>query len=190
MVTVEWDRRSRFAERCLPTDIVYVTRLFGDAVAGAVDADDAEHCELNGDDVVVLFGLDGDLAAACRKALAAAMRIEHALDALRARLAREFALIARFTVVVHAGHAAVGDIGTVESRRLIVVGAASEGARLLRDRAIELAAPFIVSRSVTERAGALWFTGDASPVEVVVDGQILSACAMSSLHPASATASA
>jgi len=59
-------------------------------VVSTVRTDDGAHCEIGGDEVVVLFGLNEDLADACGTALEAAARIELALEAMDDRLAREF----------------------------------------------------------------------------------------------------
>jgi adenylate cyclase len=180
VMLVDWCDRSAFEKRHLPQDVVYLARLFGEAVASSAATGDGVHCEIGGDEVVVLFGLDGDFAHACRTALEAAARVERALGTLGDRLEREFGGAARFTVVVHAGHAAVGDIGFQDAQRLMAVGAATDTAKRLRARAAELGLRFIVSSAVIDGAAAKIASDEAQRVELAAAVGPTVAYAMSS----------
>jgi adenylate cyclase len=136
----------------------------------------------------VLFGLDGDFAHACRSALEVVARVERALEALGNRLEREFGGGARFTVVVHAGRAAVGDIGFQDAHRLIAVGAATDTANRLRARAAELGVRFIVSSTVIDGAAARIASDDAQRIELASAGATTVAYATSSIMRAFAPA--
>jgi adenylate cyclase len=188
VVLVDWCDHADFAKRHMPQDVVYLTRLFGEAVVSTVRDGDGAHCEIGGDDVIVLFGLDGDLAHACRSALEVAARVERALEALGNRLGREFGGGARFTVVVHAGRAAVGDIGFQDAHRLIAVGAAIDMANRLRARAAELGVRFIVSSTVIDGAAAKIASDDAQRIELASAGAPTVAYATSSIMRAFAPA--
>src|ERR1700682_1409274 len=78
IMLVDWCGRTAFAKRHLPQDVLYFARLFGEAVVSAVRTEDEAHCEIGGDEGVVLFGLKEDLAHACRSALKAAACVERA----------------------------------------------------------------------------------------------------------------
>ena len=187
VMLVDWCDRAAFAKRHLPQDVLYFVQLFGETVASIVSNEDGAHREIGGDEVVVLFGLDGDFAHACRTALEAAARVERALKAFENRLEREFGGAARFTVVVHAGHAAVGDIGFQDAHRVIAVGAATDTAKRLRAQAAELGLRFIVSSTVIDGAGAKIASDDAQRVELAPAGGPTVAYAMSSITSAFAS---
>ena len=135
----------------------------------------------------MLFGLDGDFAPACRSALEAAAHVERALVVFGNRLEREFGGAARFTVVVHAGRAAVGDIGFQDAHRLIAVGAATDMANRLRTRAAELGVRFIVSSTVVDGAAAKIASDNTQRIEIAADGATTVAYTMASVTRAFAS---
>jgi adenylate cyclase len=188
IMLVDWRGRTAFTERHLPQDALYFARLFGEAVVSAVRMGDDAHCELDGDVVTVLFGLNGDFAHACRSALEAAARLGRALEAFRNRHEREFGDAARFTVVMHAGHAAVGDIGFQDAHRLVAVGPATDTANRLRARAAELGDKFIVSSTVIDGAGATIASDSAQRIELAAAGATTIAYTTSSITRAFAPA--
>ena len=133
---VEWRGRTAFAERHLPQDVLYFARLFGEAVVSAVRTEDEAHCEIGGDDVTVLFGLERRFRARVsecargRRAVGASARgireIGTSGSSATPRGSRSSS---------HAGHAAVGDIGFQDAHRLVAVGPATDTANRLRARA-------------------------------------------------------
>ena len=181
VMLVDWCGRAAFAKRHLQHDVLYFAQLFCETVVSTVRTEDGAHCEIGGDEVVVLFGLNEDFADACGTALEAAARIERALEAMDDRLAREFGDATQFTVIVHAGHAAVGDIGFQDAHRLMAVGAATDTANRLRARAIELGVKFIVSSSVTDGAATKISPDNTRRIELTAAGATTVAYAMSSI---------
>jgi len=181
VMLVDWCGRAAFAKRHLQQDVLYFAQLFCETVVSTVRTEDGAHCEIGGDEVVVLFGLNEDFADACGTALEAAARIERALEAMDDRLAREFGDATQFTVIVHAGHAAVGDIGFQDAHRLMAVGAATDTANRLRARAIELGVKFIVSSSVTDGAATKISPDNTRRIELTAAGATTVAYAMSSI---------
>jgi adenylate cyclase len=188
VMLVDWCGRAAFAKRHLPQDVLYFVQLFGETVGSAVRTEDGAHCEIGGDEVVVLFGQNDDFAHACRSALEAAARVERALEALGNRLEREFAGGARFTVVMHAGRAAVGDIGFQDARRLMAIGAATDTANRLRARAIELGVKFMVSSTVIDGAAAKISSDNTQRIELAAAGATTIAYTTSSITRAFAPA--
>lgn len=189
IVLVDWQDRAAFSRQHLPQDVVYLARMFGEAVVSAVRSEDGTHCEIDGDQVVALFGLDGDFQHACRGALEAAADIEASLESLGNRLEREFGGVARFTVAVHAGHAAVGDVGFQDVNRLMAAGPATDTAYRLRARAADLGARFIVSSAVIDGAATNVAPQDAQRIELASDGTSTVAYAMASIAHAFAAGS-
>jgi adenylate cyclase len=188
IMLVDWCGRTAFAKRHLPQDVLYFARLFGEAVVSAVPTEDEAHCEIGGDEVVVLFGLNGDLAHACRSALEAAACVERALETFGNWHEREFGDSARFTVVMHAGHAAVGDIGFRDAQRLVAVGPATDVANRLRTRAAELGVKFIVSSTVIDGAAAKIAADYTQRIELAAAGATSNAYTTSSIKRAFAPA--
>jgi adenylate cyclase len=188
VMLVDWRGRTAFAERHLPQDALYFARLFNEVVVSAVRIGDQAHCEIGGDDVTVLFGLNDEFAHACRSALEAAARVERALEAFRNRHQREFGEAAPFTVVVHAGHAAVGDIGFQDAHRLVAVGPVTDMANRLRARAAELGVRFVVSSAVIDGAAAKIASDNAQRIELAAAGATTDAYAMPSIARAFAPA--
>jgi adenylate cyclase len=188
VMLVDWCGRTAFAKRHLPQDVLYFARLFGEAVASAVGTEDGAHCEIGGDEVAVLFGLNDDLAHACRSALEAAACVERALEAFGNRHEREFGDAARFTVVMHAGHAAVGDIGFQDQHRLVAVGPVTDTANGLRARAAELGVKFMLSSTVIDGATAKIASDNTQRIELAAAGATTIAYTTSSITRAFAPA--
>ncbi len=188
VMVVDWCGRTAFAKQHLLQDVLYFAQLFGETVVSTVRTEDGAHYEIGGDEVVVLFGLNDDFAHACRSALEAAARVERALEALDDRLEREFSDATRFTAIVHAGHAAVGDIGFQDAHRLMAVGAATDTATRLRARAIELGVKFIVSSTVIDGAAAKISSDNTQRIELAAAGATTVAYTMSSITRAFAPA--
>jgi len=188
VMVVDWCGRTAFAKQHLLQDVLYFAQLFGETVVSTVRTEDGANYEIGGDEVVVLFGLNDDFAHACRSALEAAARVERALEALDDRLEREFSDATRFTAIVHAGHAAVGDIGFQDAHRLMAVGAATDTATRLRARAIELGVKFIVSSTVIDGAAAKILSDNTQRIELAAAGATTVAYTMSSITRAFAPA--
>jgi adenylate cyclase len=188
VLLVDWSGRTAFAKRHLPQDVLYFAQLFGETVVSSVRTEDGAHCEIGGDEVVVLFGLNDEFAHACRSALEAAAGVERALEAFGNRLEREFGDASQFTVIVHAGHAAVGDIGFQDAHRLVAVGAATDTVNRLRARATELGVKFIVSSTAIDGAAAKISSDNTQRIELAAAGTTTIAYTMSSVTRAFAPA--
>ncbi|WP_245513341.1 adenylate/guanylate cyclase domain-containing protein [Enterovirga rhinocerotis] len=102
---------TRFAERHLPFDTIFVINRFLEAVGGAVAAEGGSPNQYLGDGVMVLFGLAGDREGAARQSLAALDRIGAAIDALNTTLAPNLDEPIRYGIGLHAGTAVLGEIG-------------------------------------------------------------------------------
>ena len=136
-------------------DRVYALNLFCEAVGDAVAACGGTACGFAaGHAPIAVFGLHGgELGTACRQALAAAGRIEHAVDALNARLAQDLGAQGELSLVLHAGPVVVGGIGPRGAKGLSALGAAVDAARQLRDFARAEGIGFIASAALLEAAG-------------------------------------
>ena len=154
LVCVDWRNRDAIARTLLPHDAVFLSRHFGDAVAAAVLAAGGIECDASADGTVAVFGVDVELARASRDALSAAQRIDAALTALAVRWETEFGVMPDFATCVHAGSAALGDIGSESSRRVTAAGPAVDTARRLRAVAATSGTRILLSVDVLQHAGA------------------------------------
>ena len=150
VVDVEWCNRARFARGHLPQDVVYLSGLFGETVGGAVQATGGTVSAMSVDNVVAVFGLDDELAEACRRALEAAVSIDRALADLKQRYTSEFGVPAEFAVVVHAGHGAVARVQSAEGDRLLTAGEVFDNVTSLRTANEGARSPIVVSARVYE----------------------------------------
>ncbi len=175
VIAVQWKNRGEFARTQLAPDFVFMSKLWSETVVGVIEAHGGSESDSQGGSIIAVFGLETPLADACRDALAAADGVEQALHHLERQYARKFGTATDFAVCVHAGHAAIGVIGTSEPRRLFAAGEAIDAAHALQ--AATAAEHMIVSAVVLEHAGLArdetpWrdvtVPGLAQPVRVAV----------------------
>lgn len=151
LVLVTWRNRAAFSHGRLPQDVVYLARLFGESVSGAMRSAGCDEADVSSDHVLALFGIETSLTQACRNALQAADAAQRTLQHLEERCMGEFGACPQFAVVVHAGHAVVGHIGTQEPQRLVVAGDAADTLKAMQTAADD--ACVIVSANALEAAG-------------------------------------
>jgi adenylate cyclase len=154
LVCVDWRNREAIASTLLPHDAVFLSRLFANAVATAILAAGGIECDPRAGGTIAVFGIDVDLARACRSALSGARRIERALSELSDHWEAEFGVMPDFAICVHAGSAALGEIGSDGARRLTAAGPAIDTARRLRAVAARKGTRVLLSVDVLEHAGA------------------------------------
>ncbi|HEY2559646.1 MAG TPA: 2Fe-2S iron-sulfur cluster-binding protein [Caldimonas sp.] len=154
LVWVDWRNRAAISPRLLPQDAVFLSKLFSDTVALAVDTAGGTECDPSAGSTVAAFGIGVDLPVACRNALSAAHCIDRALASLADRWKSEFGVVPDFALCIHVGPAAIGEVGTGTSRRFTAAGPLVDTAQRLRAAAARSAAHILVSVDVLERAGA------------------------------------
>ena len=154
LVCVDWRNSEAIASTLLPHDAVFLSRLFANTVATAILAAGGLECDPRSGGTVAVFGIDVDLVRACRSALSGARRIDSALSELSGHWEAEFGVMPDFAICVHAGSAALGEIGADGSRRLTAAGPAVETARRLRAAAARKGTRILLSVEVLEHAGA------------------------------------
>ena len=153
LLAVVWRNRAEFARTHLAPDVVYVTRLAYDVVGSAVRAAGGVEADAACPGVLAVFGQDGDLPQACRRALAAGGALDRALADLAARLWQEFRVSADFTLCLHAGAAAVGTAGGDATRQPIVAGVAADAIGPMQAGAGERGWRIVVSAKLWREAG-------------------------------------
>jgi adenylate cyclase len=188
---------TKFAEKRLPFDVVFiVNRFLGAASQAAVDAGGRPN-QFVGDGLLALFGLDSDAKTACRQALRAAAKVAANVEHMNHQLASDLGEPIRFGIGIHGGDVIVGDIGFREHTVFTALGDAVNVTARLQDTTKALDCTVVISEDVCATAGiapdALERTrvslrGRDEPVEVrtAKDPTVLA----SLLEPASAERSA
>jgi adenylate cyclase len=106
---------TKLCESRLPYDAVFVMNQFFAAMYEALRATNGYYAQFRGDGLLALYGLESDLAQACRDALRGAAEMQRRIDQLSASLAAELVEPLRIGIGMHAGVAIVGTMGPPEA---------------------------------------------------------------------------
>jgi adenylate cyclase len=150
---IDLRRWTGLAEHQLPHDLVYVQEQFFEAVGDAVRAAGGVPNQFIGDSVMAIFGADTDSRQAARQALAAARGIDERMGALNERLAAEFGHRLGFGIGIHAGPAALGEVGYRETRTFSAVGDTVNTASRLQELTKHYGVPLVISERLAAAAG-------------------------------------
>jgi adenylate cyclase len=141
------------AEGRLPYDVVFILNRYFTAMGRAIESTGGRVDKFVGDGVMALFGVEDEIEAGCRAALAAArlmsLRLVELNEALRAELAEPL----RIGIGIHAGPAIVGEMGYGRATTITAIGDAVNTASRLEGLAKEYAAELVVSAEIIARAG-------------------------------------
>ena len=157
------------AEKRLPYDVVYLLNRFFAAIGAAIAAEGGWIDKYMGDGLLAVFGRETGLTAGARSALAAAVRIDLALEKLAKELAAEGLDTIGIGIGLHAGPLIVGRIGYRETAGITVIGATVNLASRLESLTREKGCQLIVSRALADAAD--WDGGTARTETVTVRGQ-------------------
>jgi adenylate cyclase len=172
---IDLRRWTGLAEQQLPHDLVYVQEAFFEAVGDAVRAAGGVPNQFIGDSVMAIFGADTDSSQAARQALAAARGIDERMRALNERLASEFGHRLGFGIGIHAGPAALGEVGYRDTRTFSAVGDTVNTASRLQELTKHYGVPLVISERLAAAAGldvsrfeakSLAIRGRANPLTV------------------------
>jgi adenylate cyclase len=141
-------------------DVIYALDRFDAIVGKAIQASHGLPCRRTGDSTLALYGVDGDLEGAVRRAFETTRRIAERADQLAERLDRELGLDVEFTVGLHVGTVVVGTIGAGETRMVSAIGPGIDAVERLQQLALAAGLRQVVSRAALAAAGQ-----DADAVE-------------------------
>lgn len=144
----DFRNRADLAVDHLPADLLYVVTLYVEAIGNAIRAHGGTVSSLEPDSICALFGLDRNRELAAQRALQAAGAIEGVVSDLNNRLDRRRESQLKVSVTIHAGHAAVGEIGSAEAPQFLAIGPALDVAGELRRAAAERDKPFAISEQI------------------------------------------
>jgi adenylate cyclase len=144
---------TKFAEKRLPFDVVFVVnRFLGAASQAMVDAGGQPN-QFLGDGLLGLFGLAVDPVTACRQALRAAALVAANVEYLNHQFASDLPEPIQFGIGIHGGEVIIGDIGFREHTVFTALGDAVNVAARLQDATKSLNCKVVVSEDVCKTAG-------------------------------------
>jgi adenylate cyclase len=132
----------------LPQDLLYVLTLYVEGIGAAIRAAGGVMSIVGFDSACALFGHEGSGANPAQAALRAAGAIEGVIADLNNRLGRSDDVKLEVTVSIHAGRAAVGEIGSSDPPLLMAVGEAVDQIDAARKIAIHRGCAFVISEDV------------------------------------------
>src|SRR5437588_392541 len=141
------------AEGMLPYDIVFLLNRYFAAMGQAIESAGGRVDKFIGDGVMALFGVEGDVAAACRDALGAARLMSQRLGEVNRALQGELAAPLRIGIGIHAGPAIVGEMGFSGAASITAIGDAVNTANRLEALTKEYEGELIVSAEVVAGPG-------------------------------------
>jgi adenylate cyclase len=137
----------------LPQDQLYLLTLYVEGVGNTIRAHGGTLSFVELGNICALFGLDSGLAPASRRGLQAAGAIERVISDLNNRFGRRRDDRLKISVSIHAGHAAVGEIGSSDPPIVLAIGDAIDVVNELRRAAAAHDKPFAISERVYTEAG-------------------------------------
>jgi adenylate cyclase len=144
---------TRFSERKLPYDVVFVLNRYFANMGSAVEEAGGYLDKFIGDGVMALFGVDGDADRGARQSLDAARLMSIRLDELNHALEADLEEPLRIGIGIHAGPAIIGELGYGKATSLTAVGDAVNTASRLEAMTKEHRAQLVVSDTVAGHAG-------------------------------------
>lgn len=150
---VDLRRWSGLSERQWPFDLAYVLDRYFATVGAAVRESGGVPNQFIGDSVMAIFGLETDLPTACRQALRATELIGQRMDAWSESFEAQFGQRLEFGMGLHAGRAAVGEVGYLDTTTFTAIGEVVNTASRLQDHAKAASSRLVVSLFAAQQAG-------------------------------------
>ncbi|MGQ3126050.1 adenylate/guanylate cyclase domain-containing protein [Variovorax sp.] len=163
---VDLRRWSGLSERQWPFDLAYVLDRYFATVGAAVREAGGVPNQFIGDSVMAIFGLETDLATACRQALRATALIGERMDAWSEGFEAQFGQRLDFGMGLHAGRAAVGEVGYLETTTFTAIGEVVNTASRLQDHSKKASARLVLSLFAAQQAGAADTLGEPEMLAV------------------------
>jgi adenylate cyclase len=140
--------RAELAASQLPQDLLYVITLYAEAIGNAIRASRGTLSYIELDSICAVFGLETTLSQAARQAMQAAIAIEAAMTDLNRRFDKQWHCKVDVSIIIHAGRAAVGEVGASDPPTVMAIGEAMDTANALRGLADGQRHPFAVTEPV------------------------------------------
>ncbi len=144
---------TRLGEQKLPYDVVFILNQFFIQLDEALRATGGHYATFNGDGLMALYGLDGDLARGCRQAVEGAVQIQARMTQLNQWLAEELEEPLRVGIGIHCGDAIVGTMGPPDAPTVSALGDNINIAARLEALTKDYRTELIVSAQALRQAG-------------------------------------
>ena len=144
---------TRIAESRLPYDVVFIMNQFFAEMHAALRATGGYYAQFRGDGLLALYGLQSDLPAACRAALAGAAEMQTRIERLSQSLADEMKSPLRIGIGINAGVAIVGTLGPPDAPIYSAIGDMVNTAARLEDMTKAFGCTMVVSAEALRQAG-------------------------------------
>ena len=144
---------SKLSEKRLPYDVVFLLNRFFGALGDAIQSEGGWIDKYMGDGLLAVFGRETGTEAGCRSAIAAAARIDLALDKINAELGSEVDEPIQVGVGLHVGPMVVGRIGHPENAAITVIGKTVNAGARLEAMTKELKCQLVISEECARLAG-------------------------------------
>lgn len=148
------------AEGKLPFDVVFYLNQFFAEMSDAIDEAGGHYSNFTGDGLMALFGLESNVKAGVRDALAAALAMLRRLDHLNQRLENELRQPLKMGIGIHSGVAIVGMMGPPKTPILTALGDTINTCARLESLTKSYGVDLVVSEAAA-RAGGLDLSGFA-----------------------------
>lgn len=159
---------TRFSQKRLPFDVVFVLNEFFAVVGAAIAENGGWIDKFLGDGVLAVFGQRSGVEIGCRQALRTACAIDLSLDHINAKLETEVGRPLQVGIGIDAGPLLLGRIGYGEAVDFTVIGNAVNVASRLEALAKKNGLQVMLSSEVARRAG--WEAGEDLKQSVSVRG--------------------
>lgn len=166
---VDLRRWSGLSERQWPVDLSWVLDQYFEIVGQAVRDAGGLANQFIGDSVMAIFGLETDLATACRQAVRASVLIDQRMQEWSGVFEAQFGQPLDFGIGLHAGRAVVGRVGFEHTTTFTAVGEVVNTASRLQEYTKSAQARLVLSLEVAQQAGLA--SGLGAPREVQVRGR-------------------
>jgi adenylate cyclase len=144
---------TKLSEKRLPYDVVFLLNRFFGALGDAIQSEGGWIDKYMGDGLLAVFGRETGTEAGCRSAIAAAAKIDLALDKINAELGTEIDEPIQVGVGIHVGPMVVGRIGHPENAAITVIGKTVNAGARLEAMTKELKCQLVVSKECATLAG-------------------------------------
>jgi adenylate cyclase len=157
---------TRFSERQLPYDVVFLLNRYFRAMGEAVIAAGGHLDKFIGDGVMALFGVEGRPEIAAAQAVDAARRMAQNLAELNVGFADELKSPLKMGIGIHFGPAIVGEMGFGEAQSLTAIGDTVNIASRLETASKELGCQLVVSDVVAKSAEIGTGVGEKHEIDI------------------------
>jgi adenylate cyclase len=144
---------TKLSEKRLPYDVVFLLNRFFGALGDAIQSEGGWIDKYMGDGLLAVFGRETGTEAGCKSAIAAAARIDLALDKINAELGAEVDEPIQVGIGLHVGPMVVGRIGHPETAAITVIGKTVNAGARLEAMTKELKCQLVVSKECANLAG-------------------------------------